>query len=968
MSLLGASVALLLLINTIGATVIPRRELHLNSDRHSGSSEARAAGVEYRLPPTVTPETYKITLKPDYYDFATFTGEVEILVTAKTDGNSISLHYDNITIENRTVTDINGNELLLDDDNEFSYVEATNIYTLTLSSNTFKQGEKYTINIKYRGHLLDDMAGFYRSSYTTSDGEKRWLVTTQFEPTDARRAFPCFDEPALKAVFQINIRRPMNMSSISNAVLNSTIYPSLDDGLVMDVFEPTPPMSTYLVAFIVSDFANMTDEVDNLLYRAWAREDSIAQAEYGLSVTPKIIQYMETFTNISFEFEKLDQAAIPDFSAGAMENWALVTYRERLLLFKNDTSTTSNKQSIATVIAHELAHQWFGDLVSPLWWDYLWLNEGFATYFEFFTTHTVERDWRLDQQFVLNAHQYALGADASNATHPITTTVFSPEEINSIFDTISYEKAGSIIRQAEHFLTTDVFVNGLRIYLKNRTHDSAKPDDLFAALQEVADAAEIFQDPDLNVKSIMESWTTQAGYPLITAISTSDGGIDITQQRFLLNGESQPDSKTTWLVPITYTKMSNMDFDKTTPEVWLNQSQGHVTANLTTDEWFILNIQETAFYRVLYNEENYKLLTNYLNSENHIKIHPLNKAQLLDDSLNLARAGVLNYSIALDLTTYLVHETDFIPWKSYFTALTFLKSRLAGTEDYDNFKIYVLTLLNTMYEKVGFYILANDDHPTKLIRNTVLTWACNFNSMVCLHNASEFFTEWKDNPDYNTIPPDLRSVVYCSGLSNGGEEDWNFLWDQYKKTDVASEQVLILAALGCTSNTSLLNRYLNYSIDPTSGIRPQDSQSVFSAVYSRAEGVEVALDFLTENFGDIQQYYTAMNAITRIITGIASQLTTKEQRNKLSDFLDTNQDTLDSTVQSALETVDANLQWLEKYGGDISAWLAAWLALPSPDPSPDPPPVSTPGAASYLSFIPTMSIIITLSGYLITKY
>lgn len=167
----------------------------------------------------------------------------------------------------------------------------------------------------------------------------------------------------------------------------------------------------------------------------------MTQAQYGLSVTPDIIQFMENFTNILFEFEKLDQAAIPDFSAGAMENWALVTYRERLMLYKDDTTTTSSKQSIATVIAHELAHQWFGDLVSPAWWDYLWLNEGFATYFEYFATHMVERNWRLDHQFVLDAHQYALAADASNTTHPITASVYSPAQISSIFDTISYDKA-----------------------------------------------------------------------------------------------------------------------------------------------------------------------------------------------------------------------------------------------------------------------------------------------------------------------------------------------------------------------------------------------------------------------------------------------------------------------------------------------------------------------------------------------
>lgn len=251
MSILGASVALLLLINTIEATVIPLRELHFTSDRYFESYEARATGEEYRLPLTVTPDLYTITLTPNYTDFATFNGEVEILVTATANASSISLHYDNMTIVERKVTDIDGNEFALVRD---KYNNITNMYTLTLSKDKLTNGTQYKIYFNYTGHLLDDMAGFYRSSYKTADGEQRWLATTQFEPTDARRAFPCFDEPGLKANFQINIRRRINMTSISNAALNYTTDPSTEDGLVTDVFKLTPRMSTYLVAFIVSDF------------------------------------------------------------------------------------------------------------------------------------------------------------------------------------------------------------------------------------------------------------------------------------------------------------------------------------------------------------------------------------------------------------------------------------------------------------------------------------------------------------------------------------------------------------------------------------------------------------------------------------------------------------------------------------------------------------------------------------------
>lgn len=971
---LGACVSLLLLINITSANVIPLRELHFNPDRYSESRGTRA-DEDYHLPKTVKPEFYKITLTPNFDNF-TFIGTVDITVSAPNGTDSISLHYDKITVDT-VIVSCNNVEIPLND----SYVEATNIFTLELETPLISE-ESCIIHIDYEGVLHDDMAGFYRSSYTTADGEERWLAATQFEPTDARRAFPCFDEPGLKAAFQINIRRTKDLKSISNMNLLSS--KDTADGLVEDSFAVSPLMSTYLVAFIVSDFKQLSLNDDHHLYRIWVKGDALTQASYSMSISPGIIEFMENFTAIQYKFPKLDQAAVPDFAAGAMENWGLVTYRERLLLYSEGTSTSSNKQNIASVIAHEFAHQWFGDLVSPQWWDYLWLNEGFATYFEFFATQAVEPNWRLDHQFVVNAHQNALAADSSATTHPITASVHTPAQINSIFDTISYDKAGSIIRTAEHFLTHNTFVKGLRRYLGIKAFEAATADDLFDALATQADADNIFQnDTDLNVKTILKSWTEQAGYPYIT-VQRTENGIHISQKKFLISGETEEEPATTWWVPITYTTNNSIDFENTAPKVWLrNISEDDIELTLADNEWVILNIQETAFYRVIYDDVNYELLKDYLNSDNYINIHPLNRAQLLDDSLYLARAGLLSYSTALDLTTYLAAETDFVPWVSFYRALTFLNTRFAGTEDYDLFKNYVLQLIQNLYRSVGFNALEYDEHPTKLIRVTTLTWACNFNYDLCLNSASALFRTWTDNTSrINRIPPDLRSVVYCSAVSNGGVDEWAFLYDEFLKSKVASDQVLILSALGCTRDVTLLRQYLTIAITPESKIRLQDAQTVFSAVYSRPEGVDVAFDFLSNNFVAVQQYFASTSGLRNIISGIASRMTTHAQHQKLSDFVSQHETDLGSALaaaKAAVETVTVNLAWFDKYRQDISEWMVAYTETTTSGPTTTtgqttttgPPtsetPITTTDAGTSLSCNPLISIII-LTGYMVAKY
>nr|CAD7430391.1 unnamed protein product [Timema monikensis] len=391
------------------------------------------AGVEYLLPTNVVPQKYVLLLKPNLSGNFSFSGEMTMTVQLTTTTNTITFHTNDINVTSVTVTNID-TASVVQVTNQV-YLETYDFYTLTLESEVAVGN--YEIYVAYTGYHKDDMRGFYRSSYVNSNDQKVWLASTHFEPVRARRAFPCFDEPALKAKFQISIAVPEGLHAISNMPVNSSAINDGEDGLDWYHFEETPmPMSTYLVAFVVSDFEKTSEDSVSI----WHRPGLQSQALYSASVSPKIIDKLEEFTGVSYHLPKMDEVAVPDFSAGAMENWGLVTYRERALLFEEGVSTSSYKQSIATVIAHEFGHQWFGDLVGPRWWSYLWLNEGFATYFEFFATALVETTWRLEEQFVVREVHSAFSADASEWSHPMTYDVYSPTEIGNIFDSISYAK------------------------------------------------------------------------------------------------------------------------------------------------------------------------------------------------------------------------------------------------------------------------------------------------------------------------------------------------------------------------------------------------------------------------------------------------------------------------------------------------------------------------------------------------
>ncbi|KAF5289209.1 hypothetical protein FQR65_LT00096 [Abscondita terminalis] len=877
--------------------------------------------IDVRLPLSMVPDSYDVKLIPFLQeDNFTFHGEVNIRINVTAKTTNITLHADELIINEASITvrdnlNISIPVLKVGNDSEKEFL----VIYLTKELNS---GKQYNVHIEFTGVLNDVMQGFYRSSYLVKQ-KVRWIAATQFQATDARKAFPCFDEPAMKAKFKISLARPKNMSTISNMPRISSEAVKGMENYEWDHYAESVPMSTYLVAFVVSDFVSLK----NGNFSVWVRKEAELQAKYSLDAGPKILKYFEDFFQIKFPLPKVDMIALPDFAAGAMENWGLVTYRETAMLYEEGVSSRSSLQRVTSVIAHELAHQWFGNLVTPKWWTDLWLNEGFASYMEYVGTDAVQPNWKVMDQFVVHELQNVFELDVLKSSHPVSIKVNNPIEINDIFDRISYAKGATIIRMMEYFLTPKIFKQGLTNYLNTRMYDSAEQDDLWAALTEEAHKNNILNQ-NLSVKQIMDTWTLQTGFPLVVVSRNyKTNSTTFKQEKFTLERNKTNTSEVLWWIPITYVSKNNKDVKS----FWMSVDNDKREQNFTlsNSDWLLVNIDQRGYYRVNYDNKNWQLLTQQLlNVNGYTAFSTTNRAQMIDDALSLAAAGYLDYEIALNLTTYLVHEKDCIPWMSAFESLDFIQEMLIQSADFDKFKFFMNTLLKNIYAHVGFQDSPNNTQLTVYNRMEVLWRACSLGNIDCVKNAVAYFYNWKNAPNadtYNPISPNLKNIVYCVAIKAGGQEEWDFAWQRYLASNVGSEKDIIMSALGCSKETWILSRYLYWAVTDGSGIRKQDAPRVFSAVSNNIIGQELAYKFFKNNWILLKKHLgSSLMLLNSIVKTCVSNIKTKEDLHDFKIFLASHSDDLNvvsKTIEQSLEQVEANVRWMNTHYGNVVEWL-----------------------------------------------
>nr|XP_057931223.1 aminopeptidase Ey-like isoform X2 [Doryrhamphus excisus]XP_057931224.1 aminopeptidase Ey-like isoform X2 [Doryrhamphus excisus]XP_057931225.1 aminopeptidase Ey-like isoform X2 [Doryrhamphus excisus]XP_057931226.1 aminopeptidase Ey-like isoform X2 [Doryrhamphus excisus]XP_057931227.1 aminopeptidase Ey-like isoform X2 [Doryrhamphus excisus] len=808
-----------------------------------------------------------------------------------------------------------------------SWLQKETQYLVLELDGKLKKDHMYRLHTKFTGELADDLGGFYRSEYM-EDGVKKYVATTQMQPTDARKAFPCFDEPAMKAVFHITLIHDHGTVALSNAEEKETKNVVIDGQSVQQtVFEPTEKMSTYLLAFIVSDFANISNTVGGVQIRIFARKSAIAagQGEYALNKTGPILKFFEEYYNSSYPLPKSDQIALPDFNAGAMENWGLITYRETALLYDKDFSSNSNKERIAAIISHELAHMWFGNLVTLRWWNDLWLNEGFASYVEYLGAHEAEDEWGVKDLIVLSDIHRVFAIDALASSHPLSSKeedIQKPAQISELFDAISYSKGASVLRMLSDFLSEEVFTMGLRTYLTEFAFGNAVYTDLWKHLQMAVDATHT-DLPD-TVHNIMNTWVLQMGFPVVT-INTKNGLV--SQEHFLLDPESEVTTPSPynyeWIVPIKWMKAGVNQTAK-----WLTKKTATISEMQTSDsEWLLANINVVGYYRVNYDQGNWDRLLGALDT-NHKAIPVINRAQLVDDAFNLARAKIIPTVLALKTTKYLSKDTEYMPWQSALNNLNFFYLMFDRSEVYgpmqDYLKKQVIPLFNYYKEMTAQWTKVPEGHMDQYNQVNAISLACRTGLQECQDQTTAWFKQWMDSK-INPIHPNLRSTVYCNAIAAGGAKEWEFAWSEFENATIAIEAEKLRAALACTKQPWLLNRYLEYTLD-SEKIRKQDATSTIVYIANNVIGQSLAWDFIRAHWSFIfTQYGGGSFSFSNLINGVTKRFSTEFELQQLKQFKADNAEvgfgsgTL--AVDQSIERTIANMKWIAENKNSVLQWF-----------------------------------------------
>ncbi|KAJ7417602.1 Aminopeptidase Ey [Pitangus sulphuratus] len=889
----------------------------------------------WRLPATLKPEIYEVSLQPfltpDANNMYIFKGNSSVVFVCVEATNLILIHSNKL---NYTMQGSFHATLQAEGDGRAPSISRTWLETLTQYlvvelSAPLQQGQRYRLSSSFTGELADDLAGFYRSEYTES-GTKHVVATTQMQAADARKAFPCFDEPAMKANFTVTLIHPSNYTALSNMPVKSSRQEMRgDQSWNVTEFETTPRMSTYLLAFIVSQFGHVEDKSGNVLISIWGRPKAIdeGQGNYALNVTGPILTFFEEHYSTPYPLPKSDQVGLPDFNAGAMENWGLVTYRENSLLFDDKYSSIGNKERVVTVIAHELAHQWFGNLVTLRWWNDLWLNEGFASYVEYLGADSAEPSWNIKDLMVLNEVHEVMATDALATSHPLSfreDEINTPDQISEVFDSIAYSKGASVLRMLSDFLTEDVFKEGLKSYLNTFAYNNTVYADLWVHLQEAVEKNNVLL-PD-TISNIMDRWTLQMGFPVVTA-NTLTGTIN--QTHFLLDPNSHVDRPSifnyTWIVPITWMTREGIANDR----YWLTKATD--TSNMfkvDSPNWLLLNLNVSGYFRVNYNQENWDQLLSQL-SIDHTVFPVINRAQIIDDAFNLARAKYVSVTLALNTTRFLSQETEYMPWEAALNNLQYFQLMFDRSEVFGAMTKYmqmqVTPLFNHYKNITGNWTTIPTDLMDQYNEVNAINTACSYGITECQELATQYLSKWMQNVSMNPVPPNLRSAIYCSMVATGGEEAWDFLWKRFEEAIVVSEADKLRTALACSPHSWILSRYLEYTLDPTK-IRKQDATSTINSIASNVVGQPLAWDFIRGNWKTLfSQYGGGSFSFSRLILSVTQRFSSEFELQQLEQFKEDNQDigfgSGTRALEQALERTRTNIDWVKENRETVLSWF-----------------------------------------------
>jgi aminopeptidase N len=772
-----------------------------------------------KLPKDVVPRHYSLYLRPDLEKLVT-TGKVEIEIEALKPAREIVLNSLDLEISGASIT-IDQKKVPLQPKAD------TEAQTITFALPEALAPGKYILSIDFTGHLREQAQGLYYVRYATDTG-KKLMLCSQMEPTDARRMFPCWDEPVFRASFEPTVVLPQKHVPVSNMPIKA--QKSLDDGMKEVHFGATPPMASYLVVLVSGELESIEDSLDGVQIRVLTTEGKKEQGRYALESAKKMLGYYNDYFGVKFPLPKLDQIAAPGGFGGAMENWGGIVYNESILLFDPKNSSLETRQAVFGVMAHEMAHQWFGDLVTTAWWDNLWLNEGFASWMGTKCSDHFNPDW----QVWLGAGGSKSGVmrrDSLRTTHPILQPVTDESQANDAFDDITYVKGQSFLRMLENYLGEGTFRDGLRMYMAKHRYSSTTTADLWAALDKASGKP---------VSALSAGWTEQPGLPVVSANCDCKDGkaiVQLEQERFTVQ---DPQAKPLqWMVPVALADVSRPD----SARVELLEGKSKTVTFPDCDGVVKANFGDAGYYRVAYPPALLQKLAWRMNS-----LSPEDRLNMLGDGwamVEAQRASATNY---LDLVAALRGEKTAAIWQGVLGRLGYI-DRLERTQPgRAAYRLRMIELLRPQLERLGWEQRPDEPAPDTILRSSVISTLGTFGDKEVIASAQERFRKFLARPD--SLAPNLRPCV----MDIVGRYSDRATYDQLHKLALAAkgteERRRYYGAMAAALDPSLAELTLPISLaDETV---PQEAIRLVIDVAHDGEQPELAWKFAREHMSQLQ--------------------------------------------------------------------------------------------------------------------
>uniref|UniRef100_A0A182IYB0 Aminopeptidase n=1 Tax=Anopheles atroparvus TaxID=41427 RepID=A0A182IYB0_ANOAO len=828
----------------------------------------------FRLPNNTVPTHYTLHLDTDVdRGIFDYTGKVQIRINVVEATDQIVLHslrnvITNLQLRNsaQLAVPVKGHEF--DEEKEFLVINLGTVLQPNSGS--------YTLDIDFTNSIdRNDQSGFYRSSYTDEQGVTRYHGLTQFESVDARTSFPCYDEPGIKTTYDISITCGTAYHARSNApLLGIKLLPG---GKKITTFATTPRMQTYLVAWLVSDFVYEREVLKQpqLAVSTWSKPSSANLLSYSVDASVRFIRAMEEYFGELYTMSKIDNVAIKDgdYAAGAMENWGLVTYRESAIFFNPETQTQSQQIGVVTIVGHEFTHQFFGNLLAPKWWSYLWLSEGFARLYQYYVGSISHPEHGLRERFVTGPMQNAFSSDGSPTIRPMTYYTDTRAGISRLFDRIAYDKSGSVLRMMSYALGERTFQKGLRYYVQqNKANGVVEESNLFASLEQAAKEDAVLP-LTFSMHDIFGSWSNQAGVPIVSVRREGDE-FYFTQTRFFAEPQEDP-LDSSWWIPISFSTPSNTAYEKL-PAFWMppHVSEVSYTIPLAEGETLMFNPYATG-----------------------------------------------DYNAALGLMSYLREETDYVPWVVAHENLRYLKTMLRGDEKASELlQTFTEQLATPLLEKYSFAKRSGESANDEELRSIAIEFACSA-SESCKSAALASVTV-KSRSVRNVYGATDRALL-CSGLQQAEVEERQGFVSQVSRMlesqpDDPFARKYIQEVVACTGEELKGVRYLLeldesersnalYRLIVGSNVTPGDLLQSLHSELSRRQSISINPATIPKVLLELSHYVTEPSEIS-LLTSVVSQFAP-------------------SVASEVSYQLMANRKWIERNVGPLTAALSLIVSV-----------------------------------------